>query len=121
MAGIESYKRALEREETKLKLKLASGKGSAFEVALHRVICEILRYEIGFPGSVLVFDKMGPDPLGFTGPDRWVQSALKKAADKINPTYGTDDEYVRKYEEYFDLSIEILSWGRVRQELIQDK
>ncbi len=122
MAGIEAYKRALGQQETKLKLLLASGKGSAFEVALQRVTCEILRYEIGFPGSVLVWDKMGPDPtFGFTGPDRWVQSAWKKAADKINPNYGTDNEYNRKLEEYLDLSIKILSWGRVRQEVIQDK
>src|SRR5262245_24366724 len=100
MASIEAYKRVPD-QETKLRLLLASGKGSAFELALQRVTCEVLRYEIGFPGSVLVFERMGPDPkFGFTGPDRWLQSALQKAALKINPTFGTDEQYQRKYSEY---------------------
>lgn len=122
MADIAAYQRALEREEAKLRLKLASGKGSAAEIALQRVMCEILRYEIGFPGSVLVFEKLGPDPKwGLKGPDRWVQSALQKADERLNPHYGTDEQYQRKYSEYLDLSLQILRWGQVKQELIQDK
>src|SRR5688500_5864635 len=115
MAGIEAYKRALDQQETQLKLLLASGKGSARELALHRVTCEILRNEIGFPGSVLAWEKMGPDPkFKFTGPDRWAQSGWQKAALKLYPNYGTDEEYVRKKADYHDLSIKLLSWGRVR-------
>lgn len=121
MAGIEPYKKVVREQERKLALLLASGKGSAFELALQRAICGVLRFEIQYPGSVLAWDKMGPDAQGFMGPDRWLMSAIKKAADKINPQYGSDDDYKRKFEEYLDLSLEVLRWGRVRQEVIDDK
>lgn len=121
MGGIEPYKKVLREQERKLALLLASGKGSAFELALQRAICGVLNFEIQYPGSVLAWEKMGPDAQGFTGPDRWLLSAIKKAAEKINPQYGTDDQYNRKTEEYRNLSLEILRWGRVRQEVIEDK
>src|SRR5438046_2527853 len=108
MAAIDAYKRALAEQETKLKLLLASGAGSAFELALQRATCVVLRFEIQYPGSVLVWEKMGPDVQGFSGPERWVLSASKKAADKVAPQYGTPNDYARKYTEYLDLSIEIL-------------
>lgn len=121
MADIDAYKKVIGEQERKLALLLASGKGSAFELALQRAICDMLRFEIQYPGSVLAWEKMGPDAQGFTGPDRWLMSAIKKAADKINPQYGSDDDYKRKFEEYLDLSLEVLRWGRVRQEVIDDK
>ena len=121
MAGIEAYKRALAQEERKLVLLMAGGRESAFGLALQRGILDVLRFEIQYPGSVLAWEKMGRDAQGFEGPDRWLQSALKKAAEKLSPNYGTDDEYTKKWEEYRKLANEILNWGYVRQELIEDK
>lgn len=121
MAGIEPYKKVVREQERKLALLLASGKGSAFELAQQRAICGVLNFEIQYPGSVLAWEKMGPDAQGFTGPDRWLLSAIKKAGEKINPQYGTDDQYSRKFEEYLNLSLEILRRGRVRQEVIEAK
>lgn len=123
MASIEAYKRRLARQEAKLKLTLAKGKGSAFELALARVTWQIMHTELTTaPNSVLAWDKMGPDPKwGFEGALRWAYESEKKAAGQIAPHYGTDDEYLRKYEEYLDLSLKILKWGSVKQQVIQDK
>ena len=94
MAGIAAYQRALEREESKLRLMLASGKGSAFEIALQRVRCEILRYEIGFPGSVLVFDKIGGD--------YFLRQVLGGSAGAVNVSLplSASEERVRKQESH---------------------
>jgi hypothetical protein len=121
MAGIEAYRRVLAQQERKLVLLMAGGRESAFGLALQRGILDVLRFEIQYPGSVLAWEKMGRDAQGFEGPDRWLQSALKKAAEKLSPSYGTDDDYTRKWEEYRKLANEILNWGYVRQELIEDK
>src|SRR5205823_1268299 len=70
----------------------------------------------------LVWDRMGPEPgLGFTGPDRWRYRSLQKANDQINPHYGTNEQLNRKFQEYLDLSLEMLQWGQVKPEFIEDK
>lgn len=123
MANIAPYQRALAAQESSFRKLLASGKGSAFELALHRTIWEIMHEQLTkYPGSVLAWDRMGPDPVyGFKGPERWQQASLKAANERINPQYGSPDQMSRKYKEYLDLSLEMLKWGRVRQELIVDK
>jgi len=123
MAGLEPYRRALAAQETKLKGALAGGKISAGELALLRVTYEIMYRELTTaPKSVLAWDQMGAEPrFGFTGADRWAYSSLQKADELINPRYGTPEQYSRKYEEYLNLSLEMLRWGQVKQELIVDK
>jgi hypothetical protein len=123
MATIEPYRRALKEQETKLKGALAAGKVSAGELALLRATYEIMFLELtSTPKSVLVWDRMGAEPgYGFTGPDRWAYHSLLKANDQIYPHYGTPEQLRRKFQEYLDLSIEMLRWGQVKQELIVDK
>ena len=123
MSGIEPYKRAVAEQERKFRLAMAAGKASAFELALLRVTWEIMRDELmSAPKSVLVWDRMGADPkFGFKGPDRWVQASLQKASERISPQYGSREQLARKYEEYLDLSLEILRWGQHKQGLIVDK
>ncbi len=117
------YRRALAAAETRFRIALAGGKADAFEVALLRATWQIMDNELTTaPKSVLVWDRMGPDPtFGFTGADRWAQASLKKADEQINPAFGTQEQLAHKSEEYLDLSLEMLRWGRVRQELITDK
>jgi hypothetical protein len=120
---IDRYQRELARQEASLRRMLASGKGSASELGVARVRWQIMHQELTTaPKSVLAWDKMGRDPKwGFEGPERWSYAALYKAADQVTPWYGSDEEYNRKFEEYLDLSLEILRWGKVKQQLIQDK
>ena len=123
MAGIADYRRALAAQETRLRTAMASGKGSAFELALNRVTWEIMRDELtNFPNSVIVWDKMGPEPgFGFQGADRWAHKSLLKANERISPQYGSREQVARKYEEYLDFGLKMLKWGQVKQELIVDK
>lgn len=121
--AIEPYRRALARAEAKFRLALAAGRASAFELALLRVTWQIMMTELTrAPGSVIAWDKMGPEPqFGFTGADRWAHVSMQKADTQISPQYGSPEQLARKYEEYLDLSLEMLQWGQVRQELIVDK
>ena len=86
MSGIGDYRRAVARQEAKLRLALARGRASAFEIALLRVTWEIMRDQLAAsPSSVLVWDRMGPDPtFGFTGADRWTHASLTAAAERIS-------------------------------------
>jgi hypothetical protein len=118
--GIESYRRAVARAESQFRLALAAGKADADEIALLRTVWQIMLTELTTaPKSVLLWDRMGPSPLGFTGADRWALACLQKAEDQIHPHYGTDQQLARKYQEYLDLSLEMLKWGQVRQEVIK--
>jgi hypothetical protein len=119
--GIESYRRELARAERQFRLALAAGKADADELALLRTTWQIMLTELTTaPKSVLVWDRMGPSPgLGFTGADRWYLACLHKADEQIHPHFGTEEQHARKYEEYLNLSLEMLKWGQVRQELIE--
>ncbi len=121
--AVERYRRELDRAEAKFKLAMASGKEDALALALLRVTWDIMREELTkAPGSVLVYERVGPEPtFGFTGPDRWAYASLQKADERINPRYGSREQLARKFEEYLDLSLQMLQWGQVRQELIVDK
>jgi Pre-toxin TG len=121
--SIEAYRRAVIAAETAFRLALAGGRESAFGVGLLRVKWEIMLFELTTaPNSVLVWEQMPPQPpFGFTGADAWAAASLKKAQERISPQYGTPEQQRRKFNEYLDLSIEMLSWGQVRQELIVDK
>lgn len=122
-ANLAPYRRAVVREETKLRMALAGGKASAGELASLRVTWQIMLTELTTaPGSVLVWDRMGPDPtFGFTGADRWYMASVKKAGEQIHPQYGTPEQLNRKTEEYLDLALKMLRWGQVRQEVLVDK
>jgi hypothetical protein len=122
-ANLAPYRREVTRAEAKFRLAMAAGRGSAFELALLRVTWQIMLTELTVaPKSVLVWERMGPDPqFGFTGAMRWAHASLKKAGDQVSPQYGSPERYSRKYEEYLDLALEMLNWGQVRQELLVDK
>jgi Pre-toxin TG len=119
--GIESYRRELARVENQFRLALTAGKAGPDELALLRTTWQIMLTELTTaPKSVLVWDRMGPSPdLGFTGADRWYLASLKKAQEEIYPHFGTEQQLSSKYEEYLNLSLEMLKWGQVRQELIE--
>lgn len=123
MAGIEAYRRALAAQEIKFRLSMATGRADAFELALLRVTWQIMLTELTTaPRSVLVWDRMGPEPkFGFTGADRWAYVSLSKATEQIHPQYGTPDQLADKFKQYLDLSLQMPRWGHVRQELIVDK
>lgn len=123
MGNLAPYKAILLETEAKLKKQLASGKGSAMDLAYLRRQAEIMRYEFDTaPGSVLAWDRMGPDPkFGFSPAQRWSLAAHKKGAEEISPNYGSQQQYTKKFTEYLDLGQEMLQWGRVRQQVIQDK
>jgi hypothetical protein len=123
VASIEPYRRAVAVQETQFRLAMAAGKASAFELALLRVTWQIMLKELTTaPKSVLVWDRMGPEPkFGFTGAARWAYVSQQKASEQISPQYGSPEQLSRKYEEYLDLSLQMLRWGRVKQELIVDK
>src|SRR5262249_49087203 len=109
------YRRALAEADAKLRLALVGGRADVSELALLRTTVQIMRTELTTaPGSVLVFDRMGPEPtFGFTGADRWANACLMKADEQINPHFGSDAQLAKKYEEYLDLSLEMLRWGQV--------
>jgi hypothetical protein len=117
------YRREVTRAETKFRMALAAGRGSAFELALLRVTWEIMLAELTTaPSSVLAWERMGPDPqFGFTGAQRGAHSSLIKAGERISPQYASVEQYGRKYEEYLDLGLEMLKWGQVRQEVLVDR
>jgi hypothetical protein len=121
--NLEPYRRAVAAQESKFRRAMAAGLADAFELALLRVTWQIMLNELTTaPGSILVFDRMGPDPkFGFTGADRWASSSLQKASEQINPQYSSPDQLAHKYEEYLNLSLEMLRWGKIKQELIVDK
>jgi hypothetical protein len=122
VSTLADYRAAAERERTKLTVKLADGRTGPAEIAIVRVACDRMIELINIaPGSVLVYEQIGPDKLGFAGPDRFVMDAIKKAGDTVFPHEGSPEEVVRKYQEYLDLSLEMVRWGQVRQELIVDK
>lgn len=122
MSDIASYQAAVRRERARLDGLLASGRASPFEIALCRVTVEMMTKLLAdAPGSALVYDKLGPDRMGLSGADRWLVESQRKAADVVKPSYGTPDQWARRYEQYLDLSLDILKWGRVRQEVIDDK
>ncbi len=121
--NLEPYRRAVAAQESKFRLAMAAGVADAFELALLRVTWQIMLNELTTaPGSVLMFDRMGPDAkFGFTGADRWASASLQKASEQINPQYASPDQLAHKYEEYLNLSLEMLRWGKIKQELIVDK
>lgn len=121
--NIQAYRKAVTSAEAAFRLALADGRENALGVALRRVTWEIMRTELTTaPNLVLVWERMPPQPpFGFTGADAWVIAAEKKAMERIRPQYGSGDQYGRKFQEYLDLSLEMLRWGQVRQELIVDK
>ena len=121
--SLEPYQRAVAAQESKYRHAMATGVADAFELALLRVTWQIMLDEITTaPRSVLVWDRMGAEPkFGLTGADRWAAVSLQKASERINPQYGSPDQLAHKYKEYLDLSLEMLRWGQVKQELIVDK
>jgi len=123
MGSIEPYRRAVAAQERKYRLAMATGEADVFELALLRVTWQIMLDEItNAPGSVLVWDRMGPEPkFGLTGADRWAAVSLQKASEQVSPQYGSPDQLAHKYEEYLNLTLEMLRWGQVKQELIVDK
>jgi hypothetical protein len=123
MASIQPYRRALAESEALVRLALANGKADASDLALLRVTWQIMLDELtNAPGSVLVWDRMGPDPKsGFTGPNRWAMASREKARKQIRPEYGTPEQLDRKREEYLNLALKMLEWGQVGQQLIKDK
>lgn len=122
MSSTAAYRAAVRRERARLDGLLASGRSSPFEIAVCRVTVEMMAKLLAeAPGSVLAYDKIGPDRMGFSGAVRWLVESQRKAAEIVSPSYGTTDQWARKYEDYLDLSLEILRWGQVRQEVIEDK
>lgn len=123
MPPIDAYRREVERAEARFRIALAGGRQDASMLALLRVTWNVMEEELTkAPGSVLVYERIGPDRrFGFTGAERWAADSLRKAAEVINPHYGTDEQVAHKFEEYLDLSLEMLKWGQVKQELIVDK
>jgi len=121
--NLDPYRRAMAAQEAKFRLAMAAGKADAFELALLRTTWQIMLNELTTaPGSVLIFDRLGPEPkFNFTGADRWAVSSLQKANEQINPQYASPDQLAHKYEEYLNLSLEMLRWGKIKQELIVDK
>ncbi|MEU4711631.1 pre-toxin TG domain-containing protein [Nocardia salmonicida] len=121
--NIQAYRRAVNSAEMAFQLALADGKESAFGVALRRVTWEIMHTELTTaPNSVLVWERMPPQPpYGSTGADAWTAAAEKKALERISPRYGSPEQYERKSQEYVDLSLKMLRWGQVGEELIVDK
>jgi hypothetical protein len=122
VSNLAPYQAAVERQRGRLALMLADGRSGAGEIAVVRVALNAMAQMLATaPGSVLVYDTAGPDAMGMTGADRWTMESLKRAGEEVFPHEGSVDEVAKKYDEYLKLSMEILQWGRVRQELIVDK
>lgn len=122
MGNIGPYKAVMEAEKAKLKLQLASGKASVSDLAVQRVMVDIMVDQLThYSGSVLAFDRMGPDPKGWKGPDRWKSVVWQKAHEQIHPQYAPQAQYDRKIEEYLDYSLKMLQFGQVSQQLIRNK
>jgi hypothetical protein len=121
VTSIASYRAAVDRERARLGGLLAGGRATSFDIALCRVTVETMATLLAeAPGSVLVYEKLGPDRMGLSGPDRWLVETQRKAGEIIRPSYGTDEQWARRFEEYLDLSQRMLQWGQVRQEVIDD-
>ena len=122
MTGLAPFRAAADRQRARLARMLGEGRASATEIAVTRVaavrMAELLATA---PGSVLIYDRLGPDAMGMSGADRWTVDEINRAGNVVHPHEGTVEEFTRKYQEYLDLSLEILQWGRVRQEVIVDR
>ncbi|MBF6485660.1 pre-toxin TG domain-containing protein [Nocardia otitidiscaviarum] len=122
MAGLAQYKAALARRERQFEQSLLSGKANPTVLALRRKTVEILRHELTYaPKSVLVWEQASPTGrFGFSGPQRWVQSASRKADKALFPSYATPRQHARKRGEYLDYAREMLRWGQVEPEVFED-
>jgi len=122
VTGLAPFRAAADRQRARLARMLGEGRASATEIAVTRVaavrMAELLATA---PGSVLIYDRLGPDAMGMSGADRWTVDEINRAGNVVHPHEGTVEEFTRKYQEYLDLSLEILQWGRVRQEVIVDR
>jgi hypothetical protein len=123
LGNLAPFKAILTKTEAKLRAQLASGKGSVDSIAYLRRQTEIMAHELKTaPKSVLAWEKMGEDPkYGFSPAQRWAQASYKKAFQEITPQYGSQQQQVKKFEEYLDFSQRMLLWGRRQPEVIQDK
>jgi hypothetical protein len=122
VSKLHRYQVALDKERARLHGLLRSGYSWAGEIANCRVMVDMMAKLLAeAPGSVLVYDKVGADKAGYSGPDRWLEDVRRKAAEIVKPSYGTDEQWNRRYEEYLDYSLKMLSWGQSKQEVIDDK
>lgn len=122
MTNLAPYRAAVERQRSRLAVMLADGRSSPGEIAVVRVAYTTMSELLATaPGSVLAYEKAGPDAMGMSGADRWTMESIRRAGDVVFPHEGSVEEVARKYEEYLTLSLEILRWGQARQELIVDK
>lgn len=122
MTNIAPYQAMVTKERARLAGLMASGRGTAFEIALCRTTLEMMADLLAkYPGSVLAYDKIGPDKDGMDGPYRWYVESMHKASEILSPTYGSSDQWARKYEDYLNFSLTMLKWGQVKQEYIEDK
>lgn len=119
--GIKPYQNALAAAKARLDALLRSGAGSASMLAVVRRSHEIMATELKTPKSVLVYDDMPADKMGFKGADRWRIECEKKADAEINPQFLSQNDWLKKAQEYTDLGVRIISDKRVRQQAVVDK
>ncbi len=108
--SIDSYKKALAIVELDLQNKLMNGVTSANEIAVLRKAVELMKYTLEkSPDSALVYEKMGPDKLGFSGADRWKLDSCNRASDELFPFLASElaaDLYSKKIQELRDFGIQ---------------
>lgn len=93
MTGLAPFRAAADRQRARLARMLGEGRASATEIAVTRVaavrMAELLATA---PGSVLIYDRLGPDAMGMSGADRWTVDEINRAGNVVHPHEGTVEE-----------------------------
>ena len=120
------YENAVRDAEAYFRAKLASGRASVSEIAVARRTWEIMAAHLrSSPDSVLVYDRLPPDPrFGFSGPQRWQFDMHRRAHDELFPHSVSDEAsnaYTRKRLEYIELGIQIVRSPDMRYRSVVDR
>jgi hypothetical protein len=105
MAPIDSYKQHAAAQLHQYRGLLLDGRSSGFLRALAFRAWQIMDTQLQSPGSVLVYEKMGPEPkYGMRGADRWQLACQDQAGAELSPqTFALSvDPWTKKMSEYLD-------------------
>src|SRR5204862_4918651 len=96
-----------------------------FGLALVFRTWQIMDEQLKHPGSVLVYEKLGPEPkFGLRGPARWTIEMQNRAAVELDPSITADPDlskWVQKQSDYVDFALKLVNDQGVRTYYTEDK
>ncbi|KAI9666779.1 MAG: hypothetical protein M1831_001555 [Alyxoria varia] len=122
---IENYKKELQVQQRRYKSALVTPKQTGFDIALEFRAWQIMSEQFKNPGSLLIYDTLGPETkLGLRGAHRWQLEAHNLAGAEMDPARVNDPtgkKWTDKQAEYLEFSRKLATDRGAQQSYIEDK